>query len=185
MKEERLEVVNDADEVIGLESRKVIHQQGLLHREIHIWFMTPKGEIVFQHRAKDKDIYPDKLDATVGGHVEPGMSYEATAIKEAQEETGCELDLVKLKLVEKIKQRSVDEATGMINNSFRSQYVYLFEGEIGDLRVEPGKAIGFEAWKIDSLPNLSEADQKKFISLILSPEFLDLFEAGQKILNLK
>lgn len=60
--------------------RENIHNQGLLHREIHVWFYTPKGEIIFQHRAKDKDTYPDLLDATVGGHVEINSDYENTAL---------------------------------------------------------------------------------------------------------
>jgi isopentenyldiphosphate isomerase len=185
MKEEQLEIVNENDEVIGLESRKTIHQKGLLHREIHIWFMTPAREILFQHRAKDKDTYPDKLDATVGGHVEPGMSYEATALKEGEEETGIKLDLSKLKLVKKMRKESFDEATGLTNNTIRSQYVYLFDGSIDDLQVEDGKAIGFEAWKIDSLPTLSNEDKSRFIPMILSKEFLDLFDEGQKLLGLK
>ena len=185
MKEEKLEIVNENDEVIGLESRKTVHKKGLLHREIHIWFITPNREIVFQHRAKDKDTYPDKLDATVGGHVDPGMNYDETAIKEGKEETGIDLDLSKLRLVRKMRKRSVDEATGLINNTIRSQYVYLYENDISELQIEPGKAIGFEAWKISELPTLSPDDQKKFIPMILSKEFLDLFEEGQKLLNLK
>ena len=83
---EMLEVIDENDNTVGLETRAKIHQDGLLHREIHVWFVTPQGEIIFQHRAKDKDTYPDKLDATVGGHVEPKMSYEETAIKECKEE---------------------------------------------------------------------------------------------------
>lgn len=185
MKEEQLEIVNENDEVVGLESRKTIHQKGLLHREIHIWFMTPAREIVFQHRAKDKDTYPDKLDATVGGHVEPGMSYESTALKEGEEETGISLDPSKLKLVKKMRKESSDEATGLTNNTIRSQYVYLFDGSIDDLQVEDGKAIGFEAWKFDSLSTLSDEDKNRFIPMILSKEFLDLFEDGQKLLGLK
>ena len=185
MKTEQLEIINENDEVIGLESRKVIHQKGLLHREIHIWFMTPNRDIIFQHRAKDKDTYPDKLDATVGGHVDPGMTYDETAIKEGREETGIELDLSKLKVVKKMRKQSFDEATGLTNNTIRTQYVYLFDGDVKDLQIEDGKAIGFEAWKIDSLPTLSKEDQDKFIPMILSKEFLDLFEEGQKILNLK
>src|SRR5665648_133311 len=59
MKDEMLEVVNENDVVIDLKSRKEVHQKGLSHREIHIWFMTPAREIIFQHRAKDKDTYPD------------------------------------------------------------------------------------------------------------------------------
>jgi len=185
MKDEQLEIINENDEVIGHESRKVIHQKGLLHREIHIWFITPNQEIVFQHRAKDKDTYPDKLDATVGGHVEPGMSYEDTAIKEAEEETGIKLDLSKLKLVKKIRKESFDEATGLINNTIRSQYVYLFNGNIEDLQIETGKATGFESWKINKLNSLPEEDRNKFIPLILSGDMLGIFDEGQKILGLK
>lgn len=184
MKEEKLEIINENDEVIGLESRKIVHQKGLLHREIHIWFMTLSGEIIFQHRAKDKDTYPDKLDATVGGHVDPGMTYDETALKEGKEETGINLDLSKLKLIKKMRKKSIDEATGLINNTIRSQYVYLYEGDINDLQVEEGKALGFKAWKIASLPTLSKEDQDKFIPMILSKEFLDLFDEGLKILAL-
>ncbi len=184
MRDEKLEIVNENDEVIGLESRKIVHQKGLLHREIHIWFMTPNREIIFQHRAKDKDTYPDKLDATVGGHVDPGMTYDETAKKEGREETGMNLDLSKLKLIKKIQRKSIDEATGLINNTIRSQYVYLFEGDIKDLQIEKGKALGFEAWKIEALHTLSKSEQDKFIPMILSKEFLDLFDEGQKVLAL-
>lgn len=156
MTEEYLEIVNENDEIIGKETRKKVHQDGLLHREIHIWFITPNRDIIFQHRAKDKDTYPDKLDATVGGHVDPGMSYDETAFKECEEETGIKPDTSKLKLVKKIFKKSFDEVTRLTNNTIRSQYVYLFDGNISDLKVEQGKAIGFEAWNIDSLPNLSQ-----------------------------
>lgn len=147
--------------------------------------MTPNREIVFQHRAKDKDTYPDLLDATVGGHVDPGMSYDETAVKECKEETGISVDLSKLKLVKKMFKKSFDEVTKLTNNTIRSQYVYLFDGKVSDLQVESGKAVGFEAWKIDSLNNLTPEDRQKFIPLILSKDMLDLFDEGQKLLGLK
>ena len=68
----KLNIIDENGNITGEETRENIHKQGLLHREIHVWFYTPKGEILFQHRAKDKDTYPDLLDATVGGHVEIG-----------------------------------------------------------------------------------------------------------------
>ena len=185
MKEEMLEVVNESDEIIGLETREKVHKEGLLHREIHIWFITPRREIIFQHRAKNKDTHPDKLDATVGGHVDPGMSYEETAVKECKEETGVSLELSKLKLIKKLQTKSFDKNTGRINHSLRPQYAYLFEGDLNDLRVEEGKAIGFEARSIDSLPDLSEDDKQKFVPLILTKEFFELFSTGQKLLGLK
>jgi len=182
MKTEQLEVINENDQVIGLETREKIHKDGLLHREIHIWFLTPKAEIVFQHRAKDKDTYPDKLDATVGGHVEPKMSYEETAVKECKEETGIDIDLKNLVFLRKMRKKSFDEATGLTNNTIRSQYAYLYNGPINALQVEKGKAEGFEAWKIDDLSNLSEIDKNKFIPLILQKDMLDILKDAKKLL---
>ena len=184
MKTEQLEVINENDQVIGLETREKIHKDGLLHREIHIWFLTPKAEIVFQHRAKDKDTYPDKLDATVGGHVEPKMSYEETAVKECKEETGIDIDLKNLVFLRKMRKKSFDEATGLTNNTIRSQYAYLYDGSINDLQVEDGKAQGFEAWKIDDLSHLSEMDKNKFIPLILERDMLDIFNQARGIFKI-
>ena len=179
---EMLEIVDENDNVIGLETREKVHKEGLLHREIHIWFLTPNGDMVFQHRAKDKDTYPDKLDATVSGHVEPEMSYEETAVKECKEETGIDVDLSKLLFLTKMKRKSFDEITGKINNTIRAQYAYLYEGQINDLKVEEGSGEGFELWKIDDLQNLSEVDKNKFIGLILSEDMLKLFNKAKEIL---
>lgn len=179
---EMLEIIDENDNVIGLETRAKIHQEGLLHREIHIWFITLNGEIIFQHRAKDKDTYPDKLDATVGGHVEPEMSYEETAVKECKEETGIDIDTSKLLLLTKMRKKSFDEITKLTNNTIRSQYAYLYDGPISDLRVEDGKAEGFEVWKIDHLSNLSETDKSKFIDLILCEDMLELFNKAKSVL---
>lgn len=177
---EKLEVVDKNDKAVGLETRDKIHKEGLLHREIHIWFITPQGEIIFQHRAKDKDTYPDKLDATVGGHVEPGMSYEETALKECKEETGIDIDIKKLVFITKIIKNAFDEVTGLTNNSIRSQYAYLYNGDINNLKIEKGKNIGFESWNIDDLSNLSYDDRNRFIDLIINQEMLDIFKKLNK-----
>jgi len=180
--QQMLEIINEDDNVIGLENRTKIHNEGLLHREIHVWFITPQGEIIFQHRAKDKDTYPDKLDATVGGHVEPKTSYEETVVKECREETGIDIDVSKLLFLAKMKKKSFDKVTGLTNNTIRSQYAYLYEGSLNDLQIEKGKSEGFEAWKIDDLPNLSETDKSKFIGLILNEDMLALFKKAKEVL---
>ena len=181
---EMLEIIDENDNVVGIETREKIHKEGLLHREIHIWFLTPKAEIVFQHRAKDKDTYPDKLDATVGGHVEPKMSYEETAVKECKEETGIDIVLEKLVFLRKMRKKSFDEATGLTNNTIRSQYAYLYDGSISDLEIEDGKAEGFEARKIDDLSHLSETDKNKFIPLILQQDMLDVFFQARQVFKI-
>jgi len=164
---ELLNIIDDGDQIIGEKTREKIHKEGLLHREIHVYFVTPNKEIIFQHRAKSKETYPDLLDATVGGHVEIGHSYEQTALKETEEETGLEIKATDLMFLNKTKVRAEDGVTGKINNAIRHSYVYLFRGVINDLKIEEGKALGFEAWPIKKLENLNEDDKKRFIPYIL------------------
>src|SRR3989344_4773019 len=121
---ELLDIVDENDVIIGRDTRDNVHANGLLHREIHIWFVTPAGEIIFQHRGPNVETYPDLLDATVGGHVELGMSYNDTALKEMLEETGITTDIKNLHLLKKMRTRTVDSVTGRINNIFRAQYSY-------------------------------------------------------------
>lgn len=176
MLSQKINIVNDNDEIIGEESRSTIHSNGLLHREVHVWFYTPKGEIVFQHRAKDKETYPDLLDATVGGHVEIGATYEETAVKEMEEETGITVSINDILFLKKIKARSEDIITNKINYAFKSQYAYLFKGSLADLKPEEGKIIGFELWPIGIILNINENDRKRFISGIFNPETIELFK---------
>ncbi len=169
-------IVNDNDEIIGVEDRELVHQKGLLHREIHVYFITPDKKIILQHRAPDKDMFPDLLDATVGGHVEVGQNYEETALKETKEETGIKLNPADLIFIEKVKTKNIDEPTGRVNYVFSSRYLYIYRGDIKDLKIEAGKAIGFESWPIAKLLTLSDADKKKIIPSILSFIITDLAE---------
>jgi len=140
-----------------------MHKKGLLHREIHVWFYTPKGEIVFQKRASDKDTFPGLLDATVGGHVEIGDSYIKTAIKETQEETGIKLKENDFEFLRMMRRRHVDKVTDKVNDCIGAVYVYKFEGDLKDLQVEEGAATGFETWPVDKILSLTDEEKKKLL----------------------
>lgn len=172
-----LNIVNDHDEIISEETRENIHKNGLLHREIHVYFITPNKEIIFQHRAKDKDVYPNLLDATVGGHIEIGDSYEETAIKETGEETGVKIKSSDLILINKIKKYSEDKTANKINNVFNARYVYIYKGDVKDLKIEAGKALGFEVWTLNKLLNLTDEEKTRFIPYVLhfaTTELMDI-----------
>lgn len=164
------EVVNENDEIIGLEEKKKVLAEGLLRRVTHVWFFTPKGELIFQHRAKDKDIFPDLLDITVGGKVEPGDSYEYTAVKEMEEETGVKAKAENLILIDKFRFDFVDPKTNIRNNIFAKQFLYRYKGKLEDLVPEEGKIQGFVAYPIEKFSNLTEEDQKLFIMEFINSE---------------
>lgn len=169
-KNEFLNVINGKGKIIGIDSRENIHTKGLLHQEIHVWFFTPKGEIIFQHRSKKTDTYPNLLDATVGGHVEIDQNYEETALKEIAEETGIKLTKKQLIPIQIVHSTSHDPVTNKTNNVLRAIYAYCFKGNLNDLKLEKNKGLGFEAWPFEKVFKISEEDKKKIIpSLIKKP----------------
>lgn len=87
---EWLEVVDENDEVIGLERRGVIHARGLMHRSAQILVFNSKGELFLQKRSPTKDEFPGLWDSSAAGHVNPGESYADCARRELAEELGVE-----------------------------------------------------------------------------------------------
>ena len=144
---------------------------------------TPKGEIIFQHREKDKDTYPDLLDATVGGHVEIGSDYENAALQEMKEETGINATKNNLIFIQMIRSKTYDKVTGMTNNVIRAIYSYRYDNKVKDLRVEKGKAIEFEAWPFEKIFNISDEDRKRFIPVILEDEMFGIFRKIQSCIS--
>lgn len=49
---------------------------------------------------------------------------------------------------------------------------------------ENDKAQGFEAWKINDLPNLSANQKAKFIPVFLKPDMLELFVKAKKLFKI-
>lgn len=176
MDSDQLDVVNEQGQIISQASRGDIHKQGLLHQEVHVWFCTPEQEIIFQHRAKDKDTWPDRLDATVGGHVEAGDNFMQTAIKEILEETGLNLTANDFKLIQTKPHYSADTIKSKINNTLRAIYYYKFLGDVKELKIEAGKAEGFESWTINNLINISAEDKKRFIPMIFDDDYFQIFK---------
>ncbi len=183
-KEELLEVVDENDVVIGLESRSRIHREGLLHREANILFITPDGQLIFQQRSSEKETYPNKLICAVGGHVEPGMTYEQTARKECAEETGLIVSPSDLVFLGTLRKRSFDQSTRLTNNVFRAYFAYLFSGSVSDLRPEPGSGQGFMSWPIEELEHLSPVARERFAGNPFTPEYMAQYRQARAALGL-
>jgi len=176
MKNERLSIVNENDEVIGEEDRSVIHRDGLLHREIHVWFLTPDKKLIFQKRGLDKETYPGLLDATVGGHVDIGESYEQAAVREAVEETGVTLSVGDLVFLKNNQSKSYDELTNTMNVCFRKIFAYVYSGDVKNLKLEDEGALGFDTFSLDEMKNLSDEEKKKFIARFVTNEALIFYQ---------
>jgi len=86
---ELYDIVDDDDRVIGTAARNACHgNPALVHRAVHVLVVNAAGELLLQKRSARKDIQPGKWDTSVGGHIEPGESYFAAALREMREELG-------------------------------------------------------------------------------------------------
>ena len=90
--DEILEVVDSKDQVVGTERRGIIHERGLMHRSAQVLLFNSAGNLFLQKRSGDKDEFPGLWDSSAAGHLNPGESYHACALRELEEELGIRHD---------------------------------------------------------------------------------------------
>jgi len=173
---EKLNIIDEQWNILGEETREVIHKNGLLHRELHVWLFNKKGEILFQRRGPRKDTFPNLLDATAGGHVDLGEDYLSAAIRELKEELNLNINSSNLILLGDYKSKTYDNVTKNTNNVIKKIYSYKFEGNVQDLKLEKGEVVSLEFWSIEKLSNITEKERKEFCPTLLSEEYLSLLE---------
>ncbi len=86
--EERFDVVDNSDRVIGSAPRREVHARGLLHRAVHVLVSDAAGRVLMQKRSASKDMYPNQWAASASGHVDSGEDYDTAAVRELGEELG-------------------------------------------------------------------------------------------------
>lgn len=70
--------------------RALVHRDGNWHRSFHLWIVKDDKYVLFQRRAKEKDLEPNKIDVTVGGHYKAGEAL-AEVVREVEEEIGLKV----------------------------------------------------------------------------------------------
>lgn len=86
--DEWFDVVNARDEVIGRETRRVVHATGLWHRAVHVLVFDRAGRVFLQKRSMTKDTSPGLWDSSCSGHLDAGEDYDTAAVRELGEEIG-------------------------------------------------------------------------------------------------
>jgi isopentenyldiphosphate isomerase len=100
MMQELLDVLTPDGVLTGeVKPRTEIHREGLWHRSFHLWIIKERRYVLFQRRAKTKDLEPGKLDVTVGGHFGAGETLK-DVIREVEEEIGLQVNLGELRYLE-------------------------------------------------------------------------------------
>lgn len=86
--DERFDVVDANDVVVGQATRGEVHARGLLHRAVHVVVSNRAGEVFLQKRSMAKDTSPGCWASSCSGHVDAGEGYDVAAQRELAEEIG-------------------------------------------------------------------------------------------------
>ena len=70
--------------------RALVHRDGDWHRSFHLWIIKDGNYVLFQRRSTEKDLEPNKIDVTVGGHFKAGETL-ADVVREVEEEVGLKV----------------------------------------------------------------------------------------------
>lgn len=93
MAEEKVILVNEKDEQIGLMEKIEAHEKALLHRAFSVFVFNDKGELMIQQRAHSKYHSPGLWTNTCCSHQREGETNVEAGKRRLQEEMGFSTDL--------------------------------------------------------------------------------------------
>ncbi len=133
--EEFLDVLTPEGIPTGYSKRRVeVHADGNWHRSFHLWIVKEDKYLLFQRRAKSKDLEPGKLDVTVGGHFAAGETL-LDVLREAQEEIGLQVSVKDLHYLHTQKvERHYPQA---IDREFQEVYVMRCDQPLTQYLLDP------------------------------------------------
>lgn len=93
-RDELIDVIDDANEVVAHIERATARRLGLLTRAVHLNAYTQEGKVWIAQRALTKAIDPGLWDTLVGGLVSADENLEQALVRETAEEAGLSLQQI-------------------------------------------------------------------------------------------
>ncbi len=158
--------------------RDEVHRDGDWHRSAHVWIFTSDHRLLFQRRASDKDTWPGRLDASVGGHYHAGESVEEGVRREAREELG--LTLTPDELIPLGVRRMESRGSGIDDRELQDIYLLRRDLPLTAYRPDPveldalvlldaADAAWLHAEEIEPESELDDIPSAEAVSLVVGP----------------
>ena len=160
----KIQIVNEQDEVIGYKDRTGLDYENNIYRVSALWLTNSKGEVLIAQRAMTKDRNPGKWGPAVAGTVEEGETYESNIEKEIKEEIG----LTDVKLKKGPKRSPV-----LKRNYFVQWFIATIDKDISEFRIQEDE-VEKVAWiPLEKLIKDVKTNPSKYLGSM--PEIIKLF----------
>lgn len=157
---ELLEVFTESGEPTGAAlPRGQVHLEGHWHQAFFCWIARPGPgaagpEILLQHRAARKDVWPLRFDASAAGHIRFGESM-AEAAREVREELGIAVELADMAPLGRHRQQH-DHANGLIDREYHVVHLLMPGPPDAAYQPDPREVAGLAWLGLDDLLGLVE-----------------------------
>jgi isopentenyldiphosphate isomerase len=123
--------------------KSIAHQNGIIHKTVHVWILNENNEILMQKRSSNRDYFPNVWDPTHGGHIQSGESSLAAVIREINEELGISINNNDVEFMfcwhQKLEYNSIINDSFMdvylVKKSFDLNYIKIQEEELSEVKL--------------------------------------------------
>lgn len=156
MKEEdKVILVNEHDDMVGIMDKMEAHKQGLLHRAFSIFIFNSKGETLLQQRAVTKYHSGGLWTNACCSHPMPGEKTIDAALRRLNEELGFETPVEKI--FDFVYKAEFD------NGLTEYEFDHVFAGEYeGNIESNPAEVSDFCYKEISEIRDMLQTHPQKF-----------------------
>lgn len=155
MENDKVILVNEHDDLVGVMDKMEAHRQGLLHRAFSIFIFNGKGEMLLQQRAISKYHSGGLWTNACCSHPMPGEKTNDAAQRRLKEELGFETPVEKI--FDFVYKANFD------NGLTEHEFDHVFAGEYdGKLHINPDEVQDFCYKEISEIKNTMQTHPQKY-----------------------
>jgi isopentenyldiphosphate isomerase len=148
-----------------------VHRDGDWHRAIHVWVAgVDEGGasfLVVQRRSPRKDTWPNRFDATVGGHYRAGETLSDT-LREVEEEIGIAPDSHHLRTLG-VRVCANEAQPGIIDREIQDLFLLHDDRPLEDFRPNPAELAALVRFPLETLVPFLAGDTTEICGEAIAP----------------
>ena len=152
--------------------RAEVHRDGDWHRALHVWVAGVDGSgapfLIVQRRSPRKDTWPDRFDATVGGHYRAGETL-AAALREVEEEIGIVPDPNHLRPLG-VRVCANEAQPGIVDREIQDVFLLRDDRPLADFRPNPAELAALVRFPLQTLLPFLAGETNEIRGEAIAPE---------------
>lgn len=154
-----------------VKTRAEVHRDGDWHRAIHVWVAGADDRgvpfLMLQRRSLQKDTWPDRFDATVGGHYRAGEVL-AAVLREIEEEIGIVPDPQRLRPLG-VRVCANEAQPGIVDREIQDVFLLRDDRPLETFRPNPAELAALIRFPLETLVPFLAGEGSKIDGTSISP----------------